>query len=494
LVHPDGGLFSGDQVSFQVNIHNGSSNGGSVPVVVELPGNHHASHSTDPIAPHSTGQAQFEWTWDTTGISGTFAITVTLDPGHSLGAADVITTDNSTVITVTLYPASDLPVDERRARWITQESACCRFHFIAGSAAERDLRQIMSAAADAVTFDGTQFGENLRGKLNIYLIGRVLGHGGLAQDVIAISYLDRDYAAGDLTQVLRHETMHVLHRQFAGNFATFVTEGVAVWAAGGHFKPEPLGERAAALLQRGGYIPLRELADEFYSNQHEIGYLEAGSLVEYLIQRDGLDAFKRFLRTEGRQRDDDANAVDRALRQTYSLGLDEIEREWLTHLRTLAVSPRQREDLDVTIAYYDTVRRYEQAFDPSAYYRQIWIPNLHRAETLDIVADFYRHPNTNEGVALETMLIAAHDAQRAGDWTSARQLLKSVNAVLDAGGTFHEATAAQYLALVRAARAASWEPQRISIAGDTANVIGIRAGGKPTPLTFTETPSGWRAQ
>jgi hypothetical protein len=200
------------------------------------------------------------------------------------------------------------------------------------------------------------------------------------------------------------------------------------------------------------------------------------------------------LRTEGRQRGDDANAVDRALRQTYSLGLDEIEREWLTHLRTFAVSPRQREDLDVTIAYYDTVRRYEQAFDPSAYYRQIWIPNLRRAESLDIVADFYRHPNTDEGVALETMLIAAHDAQRAGDWTSARQLLKSVNAVLDAGGTFHEATAAQYLALVRAARAASWEPQRISIAGDTANVIGIRAGGKPTPLTFTETPGGWRAQ
>jgi hypothetical protein len=213
-----------------------------------------------------------------------------------------------------------------------------------------------------------------------------------------------------------------------------------------------------------------------------------------LIERNGLDALKLFLRAVGRQRGDDADAVDQALRQTYSLRLDEIEREWLTHLRTLAVSLLQREDLDVTIAYYDTVRRYEQAFDPSAYYRQIWVPNLRRAESLDIVADFYRHPNADEDVALETILIAAHDAQRAGDWASARRLLKSIKAVLDAGGPLREATAAQYLALVRAARAAGWDPQRISISGDTATVVGIRAGGKLTPLTFVRTPSGWRAQ
>lgn len=494
LVHPDGGLFSGDRVSFQVQVHSNRGDVGSVPVEMTLPDGRHSESSTSAAALYSTRQAYFEWVWDTTGFLGTWTVTVTLDPRHTLGAADVITANNSTVVTLTLRPKDEMPLDERGARWATRETACCQFHFVTGSAAERDVEQIVSAASEAAAFDERQLGERLRGKVDVYLVGRVLGHGGFARDMIGISYLDRNYAAGDLTQVLRHEMVHVLSRQFADGLATFVAEGLAVWASGGHYEPEHLSERAAALLQRGGYVPLRSLADDFYSHQHETGYLEAGSLIEYLVERDGLDTFKRFLRVLSYQHEDNAEAVDRALRQTYAVGLDEIEREWLDRLRALDVSPGLRDDLDVTIAYYDTVRRYEQALDPSAYYRQVWLPDMRRAESLGIVADWTRHPRADENVALETMLIAAHDAQQAGDGAAAWRMLKSVNAVLDAGRGFRETTAAQYLALVRAARAAGWEPQRISQAGDTATVVGVRAGGKPTSLTFTRTPDGWRAQ
>jgi len=321
-----------------------------------------------------------------------------------------------------------------------------------------------------------------------------LGQGGFASDLITISYLDRDYAAGDLTVLLRHETTHVLHRQLAGNLNTMVAEGLAVWVAGGHYKLEPVSERAAALLAEGKYIPLRQLAQDFYSHQHETGYLEAASLVEYLISRDGLDTFKQFLRALGRQRGDEVESLDQALRQTYSQGLDSVEREWLNHLRTITVSPRQRDDLDVTLAYYDTVRRYEQIFDPSAYYRQVWMPDLRRAEASNIVADWARHPRADENVALETLLIAAHDAQLAGDWASAQRMLKSVNAVLDAQGAFRDPIATQYLALVHAVRASGWEPQRITLSGNTATVVALRPGSQPTTLTFTRTSEGWRAR
>jgi len=491
LVHPDGGLFSGDKVSFQVRVRNGSSDVSRVPVLVELPDGQHAESETGPIAARATSQAHLEWVWSTAGSLGTFPITVTIDPRGTLGAADVITTNNSTVVTLTLRPATELPAEERGARWAVQETTCCRFHFVTGSAAERDLQQIIPIASEAATFAESKFGEKPRDKLDIYLMGRVLGHGGFAGDWIAISYLDRNYAAGDLTQIVRHETAHVLHRQLAGDLHTMIAEGLAVWVAGGHYKPEPLGERAAALLARGEHVPLRQLARDFYSHQHETAYVEAASLVEHLIERDGLDTFKQFLRALGRPRGDDADELDRALRRTYSQGLDSIEREWLDHLRAIAISPRQRDDLDVTIAYYDAVRRYEQMFDPSAYHRQVWMPDLRRAESSNIVADWVRHPRADENVALETMLLAAHDAQRAGDWTAARRTLQDINAALDVSGAFRDPTAVQYLAIVRAARASGWEPLRIALADHLASVVAIRSSGKPTMLTFMLTSEGW---
>ena len=465
-----------------------------MPVVIELPDGKRLEGAAEQASALFSPQARFEWVWDTAGLTGTYVVTATLDPRGTLGTANVITTNDSTVISLTLRPTSDLPAEERGAQWTVQETTCCRFHFVTRTAVERDWQQLVSTVTDAVTFAETKFGEKPRSKLDIYLISRVMGHGGFASDLIAVSYLDRNYAASNLTEVLRHETTHVLHRQLVGNLNTMIAEGLAVWSAGGHYKPEPLGERAAALLQLGKYIPLRQLARDFYSHQHEIGYLEAASLVEYLVERDGLETFKQFLQALGRQRGDDADTLDRALHQTYSQGLDALEREWLDHLRSIQVSSRQRDDLDVTITFYDTARRYEQLFDPSAYYRQMWIPDLHRAESSNIVADWVRHPRADENVALETMLVAAHEAQLAGDWPAAQQMLKSVNAALDAPGVFRDPISSQYLALVHAARASGWEPQRITLVGDSATVVVLHSGGKLTMLTFKRTSEGWRAQ
>ncbi len=134
------------------------------------------------------------------------------------------------------------------------------------------------------------------------LLPRLLGHGGFASREIAVSYLDRNYMAGDEATILHHEIIHILDSRLGGDLRpSALVEGLAVYLSGGHFKPEPILPRAAALLPAepgcvawsagstplppsapaegcgiDGYIPLRRLIDNFYFEQHEIGYLEAG--------------------------------------------------------------------------------------------------------------------------------------------------------------------------------------------------------------------------
>jgi len=103
----------------------------------------------------------------------------------------------------------------------------------------------------------------------------VLGHGGFATRRSRSPYLDRNYAGSNFGLVLHHEMIHILDGRLGGEYRpSLFVEGLAVYQSGGHFKPEPLMPRAAALLPSetglGRYIPLAELADNFYLSQHEI--------------------------------------------------------------------------------------------------------------------------------------------------------------------------------------------------------------------------------
>jgi hypothetical protein len=122
-----------------------------------------------------------------------------------------------------------------------------------------------------------------------------------ASDEIHISYLDRNYAGGRPEMVLHHEMIHILDSRLGGDMRpSILVEGLAVYLTGGHFKPEPLMPRSAALLETWGsplqpgldwFIPLETLAENFYQSQHEIGYLEAGALVEFMRLAGGLNQF-----------------------------------------------------------------------------------------------------------------------------------------------------------------------------------------------------------
>ena len=472
-IHPDGGLYSGDLVSFEITAHNGTAQDASQATVAVDWGNSGATGEIPYLPAGGSGSTTMTWVWNTAGLVGERTITLTLDPEGKLDDPDRA----NNVVGVTVDLGAKLPDNEASAVWRTSTSACCIYHFISGTAAARDIDQVMKTADEAIGFVEERLGVERTRKMDIYLLDRVLGHGGFAGEHVAITYIDRDYAGGGLLEVFRHEGAHMLDRQIAkGERPALLVEGFAVYVTGGHFKLEPLAERAAALTQIGAYIPLRELANEFYPRQHETGYLEGGAFIDYLVRRNGyqtfIDLYDDIARKPGEL---DADMIDRQMEAMYGVGLDEMEAEWLNYLRTIDPSSEVR-DLRNTIAFYDTVRRYQKALDPSAYFLQAWIPDVEEAESRGIVSDFMRHPRAADNIALESMLVAADKAFGARDFDRVETLLASVNVVLDAGVTFADPLAAHYLAVVESALAFGYEPQRIDLDGDRAAVIATRGG------------------
>ncbi len=380
---------------------------------------------------------------------------------------------------------------EPLAQWASAESDCCLFHYLTGTAAERDLDEILSTADAAFAHVQSVLGVAPGARTNFTLLSRLLGHGGFASGEISLTYIDRNPAGSDLFSLFTHEGTHLLDRQFAQTKPIMMTEGLAVYVSGGHFKPEDLQPRAAALLALGRYIPLTELAKGFYPAQHEIGYLEAGAFIGYLVDRYGWERFKAMYGSfQGAA--NDAQMLDNALQAHFGQSLAEMEAAWLARLATVPGDQAEIDDLRLTVALYDTLRRYQQLKDPSAYFLTAWLPDGPRARERQITADFVRHPRTPDHIALEAMLQSASRALVAGDAARAGELLASVNLALDAGSLAADALAAEYLAVVNELLASGYEAQSITLAGASAEVTAIRDWPQLDELSLIRAAGGWR--
>jgi hypothetical protein len=504
-VHPDGELFySGDLLSFQVGAHHGHDWGSSGPPDVDLElwlgapvAGQLIAEGRVPFYGGRDGEVRFEWVWDTSGLIGPQTLSVVLDPDDAIQIGDENPDNNLITRTVDLHPREQLPAVWADARWVQQASGCCVFHYISGSAAERDIDTLITLADEAVSHAGQKLGEESdEAKLSVYLIDRVLGHGGFAGDAVIISYLDRFYAGGELDLVFRHEGTHLLDRRFAEYRPSLLAEGLAVFVSGGHFREEPITLRAAALLALDRYIPLTELAEDFYPSQHEIGYLEAAGFVSYLVERFGWEAFKAFY---GDLQPDDAGqvaSINAALQEHFGLTLSQAESDWVAALQELPAPSIQVTDLRLTIEFYDTVRRYQQAWDPSAYFLQVWLPPPEESERRGITADLMRHPSGLVNVTLETMFVAADRAIDQQAYEQAEALLAAINTVLDTNGDLaSDRLADQYRALAQAAEAAGYEAQQIDLdlEGNVAHVLAApRHTADTVQLTFSHLAGGWR--
>ena len=434
-LHPDGPLIVGDRVSLEVIAPPGADLKG-YKVEARLDGAQGALTGPVEFANFGIGarqQATMLWAWDTSGLeAGPHTLTFSILPDGPAWSE-----------TVSLQPQSAVPPPEPGAHWATAESECCIVHYITGTEAERDLPVLLAMADQQARDISQKMGAEIKDKLPVTFMPRVLGHGGFTSNEVAVSYLDRNYAGSTAAFVLHHEMVHMLDSRLGGDLRpTILVEGLAVYLTGGHFKPEPLIPRAAALLPPasgcrnacglGHYIPLASLADNFYLSQHETGYLEAGALIQYMVETWGWQAFSDFYRTIHPQTSgSQAQAIDVALRSHFGLTLAELEKRFLDRLRQEALTPEMVNDVRLTIDFYDTVRRYQQALDPSAYFLTAWLPDAGQMRDKGIVADYLRRPSAPENVALETLLTAADVALRAGDTIRAMQLLSAVNADLD---------------------------------------------------------------
>ncbi len=489
--HPDGQLYVGDQISIEVIAPKGVELEDRT-VDVRL-----ISPEAAPLAAGAFGsfgiggrnQATFYWAWDTRQMApGAHEIEFVVQPDGL-----------EWVETVWLKPQEALQLPEAEARWAAAESDCCLIRYVQGVEPGRDLDILLQLADEQAEAAERALGAALDEPVRIVFLPRLLGHGGFAGGEIYISYLDRNYAGSNPPQVIHHELVHMLDRELAGELRpTLLVEGLAVYLSGGHFKYEPLLPRAAALLDLGWYLPLGPLFDDFYFSQHEIGYLQAGALVEYLVDTHGWPAFDNFYRDihpleNGAQ----SQAVDLAFQRHFGITLAELEEQFLAALRRYPLNPDLQEDVRLTVQFYDTVRRYQQQLDPSAYFLTAWLPSVDEMRRRGIVADYIRHPATAENIALESLLVAADQDLRRGRYFEAESHLVAVNAVLDAMAqdpttAFGADPLAQdYFAVVRQMLAAGYEPKAIRISGDHARALAGQHGVELVSVELARTSEMW---
>lgn len=417
--HPDGGLYAGDLVSLEVIAPPGMELEEGAEVVVSLGDEEIGTAGFDPYGIAGRIQATLRWVWDTDDLpAGEYAL------DFRVPVEEIAWTQ-----TVTL---AEPPPPGASAEWESDESECCVIHYITGTAGARDLPVLLAQAEQQAAEARAQLGDGFDEPLVVVLLPRVLGHGGFASESIYISYLDRNYAGNNFDQVLHHEMVHVLDRRLGGDLRpSLFVEGLAVYLSGGHYKPEPLMARAAALVDLGRYIPLEQLANDFYTSQHEIGYLEGGALVQFMVTKWGWEAFDSFYRDIS-EADSTAQAIDMALREHLGVTFEQLEDQFLTRLYRQHVIPDVYEDVRLTISLYDAVRRYQQALDPSAYFLTAWLVPGEEMRERGIVADFLRHPTAPLNIALETLLVQADAALHSGEYAEADRLISTVNRALQA--------------------------------------------------------------
>lgn len=424
LLHPDGSLYVGDQISIEV-ISRGDLDLNDKNVQIQVAGIE-GDQATAEFSMHGIGerlQATFNWIWDTGSLQpGDYEINFSIQPEGPTWKE-----------TVTLHPQTGLPNPETTAHWETVTIDCCEIHFISGTDFTQDLPTNLGVIQTQAEEAASSMGLDFEQRIPITILPRVLGHGGFASSEIYVSYLEDNYAGNDLDQVLHHEMVHILDRRLGGELRpSLLVEGLAVYLSQGHFKKEPLMSRAAALVDLGWYLPLGDLTDSFYTSQHEIGYLEGGALVNFMINRYGWEAFSDFYRDiHPHPSERQSRAIDRALQKHFDLTLEELEGLFTGELHRRHINPDMRADLVLSVNYYDAVRRYQQVLDSSAYFLTAWLPAGEEMRERGIVADYLRHPQSPQNLEIVELLVEVDRQIRAGNYLQAEKALYQVNRKLD---------------------------------------------------------------
>lgn len=416
--HPDGGLYAGDQVSMQV-IPPADWVSQDKQVQVSLGDKVLGSAGFGAYGVGQREVATLWWIWDTKDLqAGDYALTFKVLPGGATWQQEVV-----------LGPADQMP--DPKSAWESTTSVCCTIFYITNTDAGRDIAILKSMVDEQAVDVSDRMRSGFDQKISITFIPRLLGHGGFATNGIYVSYLDGDIAGNITGQVIHHEMVHILDANLGGEMRpSMLVEGLAVYMSGGHYKIEALLPRAAALLKLDKFIPLKTLANDFYNQQHEIGYLEAGALIEYMVNKYGWEAYQDFYRHIPNL-DSQEKSLDSALLQYFDINLAQLEQDFLTGLKSQVVTETVRSDLALTVDYFDSMRHYQEVLDPSAYFLTAWLPDGDTMRQKGIVADFLRGPDRLDNRVFEFVLLTVNREIASGDYKLADLMLGVVNLTLD---------------------------------------------------------------
>jgi hypothetical protein len=126
--------------------------------------------------------------------------------------------------------------------------------------------------------------------------------------------------------------------------------------------------------------------------------------------------------------------MDAALQAHLGQTFDTLETNFIAFLRAQPVEESNRTDLRLSVAFYDTARRYQQMLDPSAYFLSAWLPDISAMRQRGIVADVLRHPQGVSNLRVEGLLVAADADLRAGRYGMAELNIRAANALLNFWG------------------------------------------------------------
>jgi hypothetical protein len=341
--------------------------------------------------------------------------------------------------------------------WGERESAHFRYHFVPGTAAERDLGQLETVAEASLAHISRKLDLVFEGQMSLYFVPRIFWQGGVTygDKVQMVSYLDRNYTNIATWTYFTHEGVHALAQDLVepkeeGGPDGVLVEGLAVWASGGHYEREPIDAWAAVIAGSEDYIPLGELrAGPFYDFQHETSYLEAASFVKFLVARYGLDRFKElYAQATGDEAHDET-----LVNQLYGLGYADLEAQWLAYLARLTPSAGQAEAWRFRVRYFELMRRYQSEMEPDA---RILPPDPPTEWTSDTLKIFTRRIDAPANIVLETTLMSAQarlqgrqmTGQEEADPEGAHALLEDVEAALDSGGALVRPSLRERLAIL----------------------------------------------
>ncbi|HET9589112.1 MAG TPA: hypothetical protein VFO91_10020 [Anaerolineales bacterium] len=415
---------------------------------------------------------------DTSGLAGSHEVRIQAPGEPSVDA----------VYAFEVLPADQRPRQEIGAEWETIQIPCCTLHYITNTAAARDLETIAEHAGQAADDFAGVTGVEVQNQLDVYIMDRMWLNGAFAGgDELLMAYTDRYYGPSQggtgLETVFKHEFTHATGTDRAEEGFFPFNEGLAVYIAGGHYKPEPIPARGAAMLELG-----YEAGLDPFASQHEIAYLHGATIMAYIAEEYGWEALMEFGQNAAGDRFFSLEDRDQIMQAVFGVPSDTFEADYLAWLRSHEPGA-QLDDLRLTVALQDLRREYQRQYAPEPF--SIFGRSDETYARPEYLPVLIREANALPNVAVELMIADAQKAIVAGEYDSAERLIEAIEAVVNSG-EFKSPLAYDYASITLTLGESGYEGLSLDLQGDQATAQVTRAAPSMEEVTLQRVDGEWR--